>query len=148
MKPQRTLVLMADETAARFLVNDGPGKGLRELAGLSASQFPDLQLEYQDRAPRNARPASSARHAVDPRESLETQLRERFARHVAEALEQEWDEAAADRLVVAAGPKMLGILRKLVSGPPAAALAGDLPKDLMNTPLNDLPKHFDGLIKL
>jgi protein required for attachment to host cells len=50
--------------------------------------------------------------------------------------------------VVAAAPKMLGVLRKAMSGAPAAALAGDIAKDLMKIPAIDLPKHFDGLIKV
>jgi protein required for attachment to host cells len=148
MKPDRTLVLMADDTEARFLINEGPGTGLKELAGLSTAQFPDLQIGYQDRPVRQTGPAGAPRHGVDPHETLEVQRRERFAKHVAEALAQEWPQAKADRLVVAAAPKMLGVLRKLIAGPAAAALAGDLAKDLMKIPVIDLPRHFEGLIKV
>ena len=56
MKPDRTLVLMADDAEARFLINEGPGTGLKELAGLSTAQFPDLQIEYQDRPVRQTGP--------------------------------------------------------------------------------------------
>ncbi|WP_413872007.1 host attachment protein [Albidovulum sp.] len=147
MKTDRTLVLMADDAEARFLLNDGPGTGLKEHACLMADQFPDLQIDYQDRAGRHTG-AGSPRHGIDPRETLEQQRRERFARHVVEALAQEWGQVRAGRLVVAAAPKMLGILRKQLSGAPAAALAGDIAKDLMKIPAIDLPKHFEGLVKL
>lgn len=147
MKPDRTLVLIADDAEARFLINEGPGTGLKDHAGLSTAQFPDLQIDYQDRAVRQTGPGGAARHGVDPRATLEEQRRERFARHVAAALDQEWGQVRADRLVIAAAPKMLGVLRKMIAGPAAAALAGDLAKDLMKTPALDLPKHFEGLIK-
>jgi protein required for attachment to host cells len=133
---------------SRFFCDVVPGTGLKELAGLSTAQFPDLQIEYQDRPVRQTGPAGAPRQGVDPHETLEVQRRERFARHVAEALAQEWGQAKADRLVVAAAPKMLGVLRKLIAGPAAAALAGDLAKDLMNIPVIDLPRHFEGLIKV
>lgn len=148
MKPVRTLVLMADDAEARFLISEGPGTGLRELAGLSTAQFPDLTIDYQDRPARQTGGGGAPRHGVEPHETLEVQRRDRFARHVAEALDQEWAQAKADRLVVAAAPKMLGVLRKLISGPAAAALAGDLAKDLMKIPPTDLARHFEGLIKL
>lgn len=147
MRPDRTLVLMADDAEARFLLNEGPGTGLKEHACLMADQFPDLQIDYDDRAGRHTGGGSPG-HSIDPRDTLEVLRRERFARHVAEALDQEWKQVRADRLVVVAPPKMLGLLRKALSGAAAAALAGDLAKNLLNTPATDLPKHFEGLIRL
>jgi hypothetical protein len=34
-----------------------------------------------------------------------------------------------------------------MSGAPAAALAGDIAKDLMKIPVIDLPKHLEGLVR-
>jgi protein required for attachment to host cells len=147
MRPDRTLVLMADDAEARFLINQGPGTGLTEHACLMADQFPDLAIGHEDRAGRHTGGGSPG-HSIDPRDTIEVQRRERFAQHVARALDQEWRQVRADRLVVAAPPKMLGILRKALSGPAAAALAGDLAKNLLNTPAIDLPKHFAGLVKV
>lgn len=148
MKSDRTLVLMADDAEARFLLNEGPGTGLRELAGLKVGQFADADLDYEDRPGRQTGPGGGPRHGFDPHDTLEEQRRDRFARHVVEALDQEWGQVKPDRLVVAAPPKMLGVLRKELTGAPAAALAGDLAKDLMKIPVIDLPTHFEGLIKL
>lgn len=148
MRPERTLILLADDAEARFLLHDGPGEGLKAHAEMKAGQFPDLDLDYQDRPTRQTGGGGSPRQGTEPHETLEEQRRDRFARHVAEALAQEWGQVRADRLVIAAAPKMLGVLRKRLSGPAAAALAGDLAKDLMKVPAADLPKHFDGLIRL
>lgn len=144
MKPVRTLVLVAGEEDARFLVNDGTGKGLTEVAVLNISQFADAQAEFADRPGRaGIGKGGKAMQSFDPRETLDEVHRERFATHVIEALDQEWKAASPDRLVVAAPPKMLGALRDRLKGPAAAALLADLPKDLVKIGTRDLPKHFD-----
>lgn len=148
MKKVRTLVLMADDAEARFLLNEGPGTGLRELAVLKVGQFADADLDYEDRPGRQTGPGGGPRHGFDPHATLEEQRRDRFVKNVVEALDQEWGQVKPDRLVVAAPPKMLGVLRKALGGAPAAALAGDLAKDLIKIPAIELPKHFAELIKL
>lgn len=148
MKPDCTLVLMADDSEARFFVNRGPGSGLKEFSAMSLGQFADADIGYEDRPTRQTGPVAGPRHGVDPHDTLEEQRRDRFASHVAEALDRAWAEVGPDRLVVAAPPKMLGVLRKTLRGAPAAALAGDLAKDLLNIPAVDLPQHFAALIKL
>lgn len=143
MKPVRTLIVLADDAAARFLVNDGVGKGLREVAVLDVSQFPQDSLVYADRKGRSSGGGRvQGRHAVDPHTALEVQHRGRFAAHLIEALAEQWRSQAPDRLILAAPPKMLGDLRGRLPAGPAAALLTDLPKDLVNTPLADLPRHL------
>ncbi|WP_343081722.1 host attachment protein [Ostreiculturibacter nitratireducens] len=147
MKPVRTLIVVADEEAARFLINEGVGKGLQEICVVSISQLDEGTLEFADRPGRSSAGSKVVgRHGMDPRTDLEENNRAKFASHVIEALDQEWKAAKADRLVVAAPPKMLGELRSRLSGAPAAALAGDLAKDLVNVPLNDLPGHFADIL--
>jgi protein required for attachment to host cells len=149
MKAERTLILIMDDAQARFLVNDGPGTGLRALSSLSLDQFADTLTGYDDRPGRQSGgPGGAARHGFDPEETLEDLNRARFASHVVTALDGEWAKAKADRLIVAAAPKMLGVLRKELRGAPAKALAADLAKDLMKIPPHDLPSHFEGLIRL
>lgn len=143
MKPIVTLVLLADDAAARILINEGIGKGLREHAVLSLTQFADAQVGYDDRPGRQTgSPAGAHRHGLDPHETADALSRARFARHLAEALDQEWAQLRPDRLIIAASPKMLGVLRDSIKGAPAAALHADLAKDLMQVTLRDLPGHF------
>ncbi|OYX41963.1 MAG: hypothetical protein B7Z02_13855 [Rhodobacterales bacterium 32-67-9] len=149
MKPIRTLVVVAGEESARFFLNEGVGKGLRALCDLSARQFSDAKVDYSDRPGRQTGgPGGTARHGFDPHDSVDEQERARFARRVTEALDQEWAEARPDRLVVAAPAKMLGLLRGLIRGAPAAALHADLAKDLVNVPVHDLPGHFADVLPL
>ena len=143
MKPVRTLVLVADDQTARFLINEGIGKGLKEVAGLSAAQFLDAQIEYDDRPGRQTGgPGGVARHGFDPGEKADAAGRSRFAGYVAEELAREWKRVKPDRLILAAAPKMLGELRSRLNGAPAAALHGDLAKDLVKVSAKDLPGHF------
>lgn len=143
MKAVRTLILVADDGAARFLVNEGVGKGLREVSDINISQFPEDSREFADQPGRSSGGAANVgRHGLDPATGLEEQHRKRFAAHVIEALDQQWKAAKADRFILAAPPKMLGELRGRLYGAPAAALAADMPKDLVNIPLPDLPAHF------
>ena len=149
MKPIRTLVLVAGEESARFFMNEGAGKGLSALCDLSISQFADANVDYSDRPGRQTGgPGNMARHGFDPHDTVDEQERARFAKRVAEALDQEWAQAKPDRLVVAAPAKMLGLLRDLIKGAPAAALHADMAKDLVNVPVHDLPGHFAEVLPL
>lgn len=143
MKPIRTLVLVADDQTARFLLNEGIGKGLRELAGLSAAQFLDAKVEFDDRPGRQTGgPGNMARHGFDPGDKADEAGRSRFAGYVTEELDREWKRVKPDRLILAAAPKMLGELRSRLNGAPAAALHGDLAKDLVKVAARNLPDHF------
>ncbi len=149
MKPVRTLVLVADDESARFLLNEGVGTGLREVAGLAASQFADTQIEFVDRPGRQTGgPGGVARHGFDPHDNVDEQGRMRFAHHLTEALDQEWGQAKPDRLIIAAPAKMLGVLRDRIKGAPAAALHADLAKDLVNVPVHDLAEHFKDVLSV
>lgn len=149
MKPVRTMILIADDATARFLVNDGVGKGLAQLAQLHASDFPEDALAYSDRPNRgNHGPSGQIRHSAEPRHSVEELGRESFARHVCHALDSHWRSADPQRLVIAAPAKMLGIIRSEIGEAPAKALLAELSKDLTPIPLHDLAPHFADVLAL
>ncbi len=145
MTPIRTLVVLAGAEDARFLVNDGVGKGLTEVLALSASQFPEVTRDFADQKTRGIAP-DGVSFGVDPGTDPADHDRAGFADRVIEALEQEWPAARADRLVMAANPKMLGLLRARLKGAPKAALAADLDKDLVHLAVRDLGPHLDGVL--
>lgn len=145
MKPVRTLVLVSGERDARFFLNDGLGKGLTEALTLAAAQFADVTAEPADAPTRGVAPGG-AHFGVDSATSPGDRQRALFADRVIEALGQEWAGAAPDRLVIAAPPKMLGLLRARLSGAAKAALAADLDKDLVHLAARDLAPHLDGIL--
>lgn len=149
MKPVRSIILVANDEMARFFVNDGVGKGMSESLCLSRAQFMEEAVDHDDRPGRAfGGPGGMARHAFDRRQDDSDLERARFAQHIAEALDSEWKALTPDRFFVAAAPKMLGALRARIGRAPAAALAGELAKDLVPLPEADLPAHFAGLIAL
>jgi len=141
MKPVRTLVLVADDETARFLVNEGVGKGLRQVAQLTADSLDTERFRYADTPGRERAAPGMARHGMEPRSSEERQAREAFADLVVRELQGAWDTGAHDRIVIAAAPRMLGALRDRLGGL-APHVAASLDKDLVKVPLSDLPRHF------
>ena len=143
MKPLRTLVLVSGEETARFFINEGAGKGLTEVAGTSIKQYADAAVDFSDRPGRSGFGAKGTGvQSFEPRISTDEYQRDKFARHVIEALAEEWRAQKPDRLVIAAPPKMLGALRGRLDRDMAAALVADLPKDLVKVTARDLPEHF------
>jgi len=142
MKSTRTFVILANEHEARFLENDGPGKGLSEMIGLEAGEG----TRYAERPGRSQGAPGGARHGFDRSESEREQDRKAFAAEVAEAAAARWAEGGFDRAVLAAPPKMLGELRSGLEAGLTAAMVGDLDKDLLKISSADLPEHFKDLI--
>ncbi len=148
MKQKVTLVVLADDVGARFLVHEGPGKGLREVASMAVTDFEDIAVDYADRPGRQTGgPGGVARHGFDPHETVEEQARQRFSDHVIASLEREWQRLAPDHLILAAPPKMLGMLRPRIKGGLAEAPRTDMAKTLTGIPLQDLPSHFEDILR-
>ena len=61
---------------------------------------------------------------------------------IMDALAAEWASAKHDRIVIAAGPKLLGEVRAHLPKALQAHVAAELHKDLAKIPLHDLPPHF------
>ncbi len=66
----------------------------------------------------------------------------RYTHAIVDALAAEWATAKHDRIVIAAGPKLLGDLRAHLPKTVQAHVAAELHKDLAKIPLHDLPPHF------
>ncbi|GAB4388505.1 host attachment protein [Albidovulum sp.] len=149
MKAPTTLIVLADDRRARFLVNRGVGKGVQEVASLDAGSVVEPHPDNDERPGRQTGgPDNMARHGLDPRETAEVLERGRFAQQVIERTEKEWRRHKADRLVLAAAPKMLGELRGNLGDSLAAALYADLAKDLVKVPERELPAHFADVLAL
>ncbi|HEY8594026.1 MAG TPA: host attachment protein [Devosiaceae bacterium] len=125
MKTKKTWILVADHSGARVLENHGPEKGLLEVPDMYFTQ----QGETPDTTHRYYIPAMRHRFlpglcATDwPRDPAQ----ERFAREVAEALNEKYREGAFDRLVLAGSPRMLQHLRYLLSTDTRRCLKAEVP---------------------
>ena len=142
MKPVMTLYCLADESGFRLL--RGKGSEMDELLTASADAFDDVEHEFP-KGGRNRAGAASFGH--DTRSAAEIE-RPRLAKHVIRALEAEWSRGLADRIVLAAGPKMLGDLRGALPKTLKAHVAAELPKDLSDVPAHALAGHLASVSKV
>lgn len=142
MKAVKTLILLVNDKEARMLKNDGVGKGLHQLEHIERDAALGAEIAYADGPGRSQGGSGGARHGMEPSTSEVRQNRERFAAHVLDAAEAHWAKGGYDRLVVAAPAKMLGAVRERMPRALADKMQGDLAKDLLHTPVADLPGHF------
>lgn len=140
MKPLTTLYCIADEAGFRLL--RGQGSEIVELLGAKSGDFDDVEYEFDKTGGNRAGSGDvTFGHARTTKAEIE---RPRLARHVIRALEAEWAKAACDRIVLTAGPKMLGALRDALPNALAAHVT-DLAKDLSDVPDHELYQHLKGV---
>ncbi|MEO6301289.1 MAG: host attachment protein [Paracoccaceae bacterium] len=68
-----------------------------------------------------------------------------MARLATAALAAEWAKGGYDRIVIATGPRMLGLVRDALPKALTPHVAAEFHKDLLKIPLHDLGAHFDEL---
>jgi protein required for attachment to host cells len=131
-------LVVADKGRARFLSLEWPddpevdgGPKLSELSELSnpEAQLKDRELYSDDSGRNNTTGGHWGSGYDDHRAGQRDQHNERFARQVAEVIERHIKERKPPRVVLAAGPQMLGRLRR--------TLSAGLFKDLELTELSD-----------
>ncbi len=81
-------------------------------------------------------------HHIDGHSTKEELEHADFARQAATAMAAEWARGVYDRIVIAAGPKMLGLIREALPKALLPHVTVELHKDLVKVPLHDLPSHF------
>ena len=142
MKPVVTLYCIADESGFRLL--HGKGSEIKELLTASAEAFDDVGHEF-GQSGRNR--AGSVSFGHDTKSAAEIE-RPRLAKHVVRALDAEWSKDSADRIVLAAGPKMLGALRDAMPAGLKGHVAAELAKDLSDVPAHALLDHLQSVGKV
>ena len=146
MKPTRTLFLLASEKDLRFLENDGPGKGLYQIDDDKIAA--DLPAAYSDREGLEQAAPGEAVSGFEPHTAIADITRDAAARDAIAHLEKIWSTGRFDRIILTAEPQLLGDLRKHLPKALKPAVMAEMHKDLVRTPLDDLPKHFADVIDL
>ena len=142
MKPIRTYILIADGARARLLLAEGRGKPLTEVPGsdIRTELKPDHELS-PDRPGRVHESANVSRHAIE-REDLHRKEKERFAQSLADGLDQRLANREYDRLVIAAAPETLGVIRSALSDRVRAVILAEVAKDLTKIPNPQIRVHL------
>ena len=129
----RMRILLADQREANFFETEGPRAPLNWLAKLEneEARLQDRELET-DKPGRSAGPGGTTRHALDGERSRRRQQQVRFAKRIAQEIEAARVDESFDRLLVIAGPRMLGLIREALPEPSRAFIASEVPKDLVH----------------
>ena len=144
MKPTSYLYLLAADQDFRLL--HGRGSEFVEITHRTADQFPDVEDRQSGGQSLSHAGRQGQSFEVGPQGRKDHIERDRFARHVAQAVAAEWDKGGHDRIVIAAGPKMLGALRDALPKALHSHIAAEVHKDLVKVPVHELPSHFAGTI--
>jgi protein required for attachment to host cells len=126
-------ILVADQREANFFETEGLRAPLSWISKLEndTGRLQDRDLE-SDRPGRTFDRVGPGRHAVDGERSAKRQQQVRFAKQMAERIETDRQERSFDRLVVIAGPRMLGLIREALPETSRAFVAAEVPKDLVH----------------
>lgn len=143
MHSRNTIYLLASEEA--FAIYEGQGaRSLRQIAHRSAGSLGDVDHGYRgEKTMGHTGPGGASFNVGANTGDADALERAAMARHAVEALERVWKAADAERIVLAAGPKMLGALRQAMPKALQEQVAGELHKNLMGLPEHELPAHLD-----
>jgi protein required for attachment to host cells len=149
MKPKITWIVLADGMHARVLRQDKYGAPLvpaldRELYEPEVHKFSrDLR---SDAPGRTFDSVSSVRHAMEPRTDPKTHEKQLFARRVADLINTAAAQQSFDQLVLVAPPKTLGELRAHLDPHAKRLVIGEVVRDLLKTPAEELPAHLTDVL--
>jgi len=143
MKPITTWILLADGTQARIACNDGPGRGIKPVfeETLHGRNLPGREIN-SDRPGRTFDSHGRGRHAMEPPTDPRENEKQHFIRGLAALLDKEAKRGRYDRLVLVAPPKALGYLRSALSDSVREKITGEIDKDLVHLPMQELPAHL------
>lgn len=147
MKPVRTWVLVADGARARVLVNEGPGKGLRPVAGhVFEGEHGATHDLVTDRQGRSFSSVGHGRSAIEARSDPHRDLKVKFALSLVAMLSEGLSAGSYDRLVLVATPVTLGDLRAHLTDQVRARVAGEVALDLTKVPNEDIGPHLKDVL--
>lgn len=143
MKPIVTWVVLANARSARVYAHLGPGNGLTAVSDQNW-QAPEVRMPRDKASVGHSigGPGVSAVAQTQPKELADSH----FAKEIVEGLSEARLRKRFDRLILIAGPHMMGLLRANLDAPLSAALIGDIAKDLSAQPLGDIETHLGELI--
>lgn len=143
MKNAKTWIVLANARTAKFLIHTGPGKGLEPTGKEVLHAEPPRP--YADRAGEvqsSVGPGVSAVEQSDPKALAEAE----FVGTVCTYLQQSFASDAFERLVIVAGPHMLGQIRKALPEDLSKLVIAEMNKDLTQVTLKELPEHLNEVI--
>lgn len=138
-----TWILVAERSRARIFALATPLAPLEELEDLlhSASRLKESELvsDQPGKMPDKGQPGQ---HAAPAAHSATEKEGEHFARQLSQRLEQGRDQHLFARLVIAAAPEFLGVLRRHMSDSLKALVAAEVHNNLVREPIEEIRRHL------
>ncbi len=138
----KTLVVVASRTRARLLHFSGPGKDFELINTLDN---PDGRLKNQDidaSAGGSASTSSAGRHGMEVQVEPTEVVAKKFAGDIAREIGQKRQLEKPARIVLAAEPGFLGLLRGSLDSETEKFVNGSVTKDLDAFEVKELKSHF------
>jgi protein required for attachment to host cells len=139
----RIRIVVADQSEARVRDTIGNGRVLIPVRTLRnpMARLQDREIEA-DRPGSTLARAGGARHAVGKPSTLRRRALRQFATRIARDLAKDHDSGRFDRLVIIAGPTMLGELRGALPTHVKRCIATTLVKDVLHRDDWDVRAHI------
>jgi protein required for attachment to host cells len=138
---QKLLFVIADGEHVRF-VRPAEDNALHSDVAMDSISAHKRSAELgSDHPGASLHTGSSAHHALTPRHDPHQLEKEKFARAVAEQLNEAGAAGGFDELVIVAPPHTLAAIHDGLDAATGAKVIGTLPKDLVKTPDSELWPH-------
>ena len=126
----RTWIVLADSSRARILEASSATSDLAEVATIEHPQSRAHERDLTTDAPGTRfATAGHGRHGGGPATSAKDEQAVLFARELAERLDRDLMDGRYHRLIVAAAPKFLGLLREELTTLTTSVMALEYPKN-------------------
>ncbi len=142
--PNTTWVVVADSSRARIFKAESALGPLQELASLAHPAGRLHAQELTSDLPGRSFDSSGlgGRHAMEQNNDPKENEALKFARQIAEYLENGQSDNQFTRLVLVAAPKLLGYLRQSLSHPVVALVSQEIDKNLVQQSAEDIRRHL------
>ena len=142
----KTLIAVAQRAKARFFLH-APGQGFDEITDLVHPESRAHGIELaSDRPGRVHESHGPGRSAMAKEETPKEREASNFAREVAEAIRDRRTANAFDGFVLVAEPGFLGLLREALDDATSKTLHGEVRKDIVERPLDEIKEHLADLL--
>ena len=141
-------IVVADASRARLFTTDSPKGDFTEVDTLlnPEARLHDGDLTT-DRPGRQADDMHGGRSAMEEHSEPKEVEAQRFAKELAETLEQARKQGEVEKLYIAAPPRFLGELRKHMKPELKAIIVEEIGKDFSQMNARELRRHFPERIK-
>ena len=138
-----TWVVVAESSRARILSTESVQEPLTEIAALDRPEARMREHELTSDTPSRAYVSGGTRrHGTAEPVSWHEQYVERFAREVGEHLEAARQAGRFDRLILAAPPRFLGLLREELTPATAALVVHEYDKNWLHDGAEKIREHL------